>query len=169
MATGPSSNLRTARASAVAGWSIIQTLELNHPNWGAPYYLSSWSENFTTTIETGATVTFTPFPFAVVLPKLDGAGQQDMQVTIANADADQTIAAALRQAIADPTQRITCTYREFLSNDLGAPQSPPIVLSFDSIALTDAGATGTANRSDVLNRRFPGQHYDVYLFPGLDR
>ncbi len=34
---------------------------------------------------------------------------------------------------------------------------------------SDEAVTGVANRSDVLNRRFPGIWYDLQHFPGLDR
>jgi len=69
----------------------------------------------------------------------------------------------------DPTQRIVAVYREFLTTAPGAPQSPPLRLSFDAIQLTEEAVTGVANRSDILNRRFPGLWYDVQRFPGLDR
>lgn len=159
--------LRTARASAPARKDILRTLELSHPLWPAPFYLTNWSQPFTATLETGATVTYQPFPFAVQLPTVDGAGQQNMNVSLTNAD--QQIADAVRLAHADPTSRIACVYREFLSDEVGAPQSAPLRLSFESIQITEEAVTGIAGRSDVLNRRFPGVWYDVQHFPGLDR
>ncbi|HXD04891.1 MAG TPA: DUF1833 family protein [Burkholderiaceae bacterium] len=159
--------LQEARASAPSGETIIQTLELRHPLWPAPYYLTNHPRPFDAELEDGATPTFMPFPFAVVLPSIDGAGQQDMQISITNAD--QTVADAVRAAHADPSTNIQAVYREFLGSDLGAPQSAPVRLVFDSIQITTEAVSGTANRSDVLNRRFPGVWYDVQHFPGLDR
>jgi Domain of unknown function (DUF1833) len=159
--------LLTVRASAPARQDILRTLTLEHPLWPAPYYLTTWPTPYSATLETGATVTFMPFPFAVVLPTVDGAGQQNMQVTLTNAD--QAISDAVQLAHTDPTQRIVCTYREYLSDELGAPQSAPLRLSFESIQITEESVTGVAGRSDVLNRRFPGVWYDVQHFPGLDR
>jgi len=159
--------LLVARASAPVGETIIPTLELSHPLWAAPYYLTSWSQAFTALLETGATVIFTPFPFAVILPTIDGAGQQDMQITLTNAD--QTIADAVRLAHQDPSTSIEAVYREFLGTAMDAPQSAPIRLVFDSIQITEEAVSGVAGRSDVLNRRFPGVWYDVQRFPGLDR
>lgn len=167
MATTATAALLTARASAPPGESIIQTLELRHPLWPTPYYLTTWPHAFTAALEDGATATFVPFPFALVLPAIDGAGQQDMQVTITNAD--QSVADAVRAAHADPSTNIEAVYREFLGTDTGAPQSPPVRLRFDSIQITDEAVAGVAGRSDVLNRRFPGAHYDVQSWPGLDR
>jgi hypothetical protein len=167
MATGASSALRTARASAPAGVDILQTLELAHPRWPSSYYLTNDPEPFTATLETGPTVTFLPYPFAVVLPSVDGAGRQDLQVTLTNAD--PLVRQLVELAHADPTTRIVAVYREFLSNAVGAPQSPPLRLSFDTIQINDEAVTGIANRSDVLNRRFPGLWYDIAHYPGLDR
>jgi Domain of unknown function (DUF1833) len=166
--------LRQVYASAPAGVDIWPTLELSHPLWTQTYYLTSAPAAFTATLESGPsgkgpTVTFQPFPFAVVLPTVDGAGQQDLSVTLTNAD--QAIADAVQAAHADPTQRITCVYREFLSTGDATqlPQSPPIRLAFDSIQITEEAVTGIAGRSDVLNRRFPGIWYSASAFPGLDR
>jgi hypothetical protein len=167
--TSTTSALATARASAPAGVDIWQTLELDHPLWAASYYLTNAPAAFTVTLETGVTATFTPFPFSIKLPTVDGAGQQDLQVSLTNAD--QAIADAVQIAHADPTQRITAVYREYLSS-LGTtqqPQSAPLRLAFDSIQITEDAVTGVAGRSDVLNRRFPGLWYDVAHFPGLDR
>jgi uncharacterized protein DUF1833 len=159
--------LQTARASAPGKQDIVRTLELWHPAWPSRQYLTAWPTSFAAVLENGAAVTFTPFPFAVVLPAVDGAGQQDMQVTLTNAD--MQVADLVRLAHTDPTRRIECTYREFLSDDFGSPQSAPLRLTFESVQITEDAVTGTAGRSDVLNRRFPGVWYDVQHFPGLDR
>jgi hypothetical protein len=167
-----STALRQVYASAPAGEIIWPTLELSHPLWSAPYYLTSAPVAFTAALDSGsggATVTFQPFPFSVVLPTVDGAGQQDLSVTLTNAD--PLIAQAVAQAHADPTTRITAVYREYLSGVAGSagPQSAPIRLTFPVIQITEEAVTGIAGRSDVLNRRFPGLWYDVARFPGLDR
>lgn len=168
-ATGITTELARVFASAPAGVDLWPTLELEHPNWITPYYLTSAPLAFSAMLESGVSATFTPFPFSVVLPTVDGGGQQDLQVTLTNAD--QQIAQAVRAAHADPTQRIVATYRVFLST-LGAaqpPQSAPLRLSFDTVQITDEAVAGVAGRSDTLNRRFPGVWYDVAHFPGLDR
>jgi len=168
--TGTSTDLARARASAPAGVDIWETLTLEHPAWAAPYYLTNAPTAFTATlVDGGPAVTFLPFPFAVQLPAVDGAGQQDLQVSLTNAD--PAIADAVQLAHATPTQRIQATYRVFLST-LGSsqiPQSAPIALSFDAVQITEEAVTGIAGRSDTLNRRFPGVLYDTTTFPGLDR
>ena len=167
MVTTATTALLEARASAPSGESIIETLELSHPLWETSYYITSWPRAFDADLEDGTSATFRSFPFAVTLPAIDGAGQQDMQITITNAD--QTIADAVRAAHQDPSTNIEAVYREFLGSDLGAPQSAPVRLVFDSIQITEDTVSGVAGRSDVLNRRFPGIWYEVQHFPGLDR
>jgi len=167
--TQTTNDLARARASAPAGVDIWETLTLEHSAWATPYYLTNAPQAFTATLESGPAVTFLPFPFALVLPTVDGAGQQDLQVTLTNAD--PAIADAVQAAHETPTERITATYRVFLST-LGStqtPQSAPLRLSFDAIQITEEAVTGIAGRSDVLNRRFPGIHYDIAHFPGLNR
>lgn len=171
--TGVTYDLARAWASAPAGVDLWPTLTLEHSAWvdsgHGPYYLTSAPLAFTAQDEDGVAHTFQPFPFSVVLPRVDGAGQQDLQVTLTNAD--QEIADAVQLAHADPTERIVCTYRLYLSS-LGTtqtPQAPPLRLAFDTIQITEEAVAGVAGRSDVLNRRFPGRWYDVTSFPGLDR
>jgi hypothetical protein len=169
--TGASLDLARVWASAPAGVDLWPTLTLEHPAWGATVYrLTSAPQAFTATLETtGESVTYQPFPFSVILPTVDGAGQQDLQVTLTNAD--PLIADAVALAHADPKQRIVATYRLYLST-LGTtqpPQAPPLRLAFDTIQITEEAVTGVAGRSDVLNRRFPGTWYDLARFPGLDR
>jgi Domain of unknown function (DUF1833) len=175
MPTGASIDLARAWASAPAGVDLWPTLTLEHPQWvnsgHGPYYLTSAPVAFTAQLETAGnpTVTFIPFPFSVVLPTVDGAGQQDLQITLTNAD--RQIADAIQAAHVDPRIRIQATYRLYLSS-LGStqtPQAPPLVLAFDAITITEEAVSGVAGRSDVLNRRFPGLWYDVAHFPGLDR
>jgi hypothetical protein len=168
--TGASIDLARAWASAPAGVDLWPTLTLAHSKWPAgPVYLTSAPTAFSAKLEDGTSVTFQPFPFAVILPAVDGAGQQDLQVTLTNAD--QAIADAVQLAHTDPTERITAVYRLYLSS-LGSTQTPqasPLRLAFDSITITEEAVAGVAGRSDVLNRRFPAKWYDVALFPGLDR
>jgi hypothetical protein len=170
-ATGATADLARVRASAPAGVQLWETLTLEHEAWATPFYLTSSPVAFTARLETvgNPTVTFQPFPFSVVLPAVDGAGQQDLPVTLTNAD--PLIAQAVQLAHVTPTKRITATYRVFLSS-LGStqtPQAPPLRLTFDGIQITEEAVAGTAGRSDVLNRRFPAFTYDVLRFPGLDR
>jgi hypothetical protein len=174
---GASIDLARAWASAPAGVDLWPTLTLEHSAFNAsghgPYYLTSQPVAFTALIvnpdNTTSSVTFTPFPFSVVLPLVDGAGQQDLRVTLTNAD--QQIADAVQAAHATPTERIVATYRLYLSS-MGSSQTPqaaPLKLSFDAITITEEAVAGIAGRSDVLNRRFPGVWYDTAHFPGLDR
>jgi len=167
MATGASPALQRNYASAPGGQDIWRTLELSHSTWSQVYYLTNAAQAFTATLDGGLVVTFQAYPFQLVLPTVDGAGKQELQVTLTNAD--PLVRQLVETAHTKPTERIQAVYREFLSDAVDAPQSPPLRLSFDSLVITQEAVTGVANRSDVLNRRFPAIWYDVQHFPGLDR
>jgi hypothetical protein len=161
--------LKRAYASAPGGADIWPTLELSHSAFAQTYYLTSASQAFSAQLESGVTVTFQPFPFAITLPAVDGAGQQDLTVSLTNAD--PFIMREVQAAHVKPTERIVAVYREFLATVDGSagPQSAPLRLSFATLQITEDAVTGIAGRSDTLNRRFPGVWYDIAHFPGLDR
>lgn len=168
--TGTTNALATARASAPGGVIIVETLTLTHSKFpGGVYWLTNAPAAFSAKDENGVATTYQPYPFAIVLPTVDGAGNQDLKVSLSNADL--TITKAVQAAHVDPTERIVAIYRVYLSS-LDAtqqPQSAPLRLEFDTIQFTEEAVTGVAGRSDTLNRRFPGVWYDVAHFPGLDR
>ena len=66
--------LLTARASAPSGETIIQTLELRHPLWPTPYYLTNYPRAFTTLLETGVRVSDCADPFGDELPPAFSGG-----------------------------------------------------------------------------------------------
>src|SRR6185369_5774591 len=111
--TGATTALQQARASAPAGVDLWPTLTLAHPSWATPYYLTNAPVAFTAKDENGVAITYQPFPFTVILPTVDGTGNQDLKISLTNAD--PLVADAVQLAHATPTQRITATYRLYLS------------------------------------------------------
>jgi len=106
--------------------------------------------------------------FQIVLPKIDGKGQQDLQLSLQNVD--RVIVDELELAITDPTTRIEVTLRLFLEDDATAgPQNVPLTLSLAQVAANSFSVSGTAGRFDVLNRVFPSEIYRIVRWPGLDR
>jgi Domain of unknown function (DUF1833) len=120
------------------------------------------------TLEDDTVQEYLPSHFEIVLPKMDGAGQQDAQVSLQNVD--RIIVDELELANADPSERIQVTVRLFLEDDPTAgPQNVPLRLSFSQVHATSQVVTGTAGRPDVLNRPFPLEVYRIDRWPGLDR
>ena len=154
-------------ASAPTDDSYIETIELAHPLFSQTWYLTTEPYAFAGSLEDGTAVSFEPFPFSVQLPGQSGQGQQDLVLAVDNVD--RSILDELERANADPTQLITATYRVFTRSDPAAPALVLPALAIADVAATATQISGTASRTDVLNRPFPASIYTVEQFPGLDR
>lgn len=107
-------------------------------------------------------------PFRVILPTVDGQGNQDMNLTLANIGRD--LIDPLEAAIAKPSEPIRCTYRVYLDTPSSSPQNTPsLTLTITSVQVTRGTVAAIATRADVLNRAFPYNFYDFATFPGLRR
>lgn len=163
-----SAALKQIYASAPATQKYVETLSFSHSLFPATYYLTNDNQAWTFLLETGASVTFTAVPFRVVLPKVDGQGNQDMGLTIANIGRD--LVDPLEAAISRPFEPIKCVYRVYLDTPNTAPQNtPPLSLIITGVSVTREAVSATATRMDVLNRVFPFNFYRYNEFPGLRR
>jgi hypothetical protein len=163
-----SAALKEIYASAPATQRYIETLAFTHSLFSQPYYLTNDNQPWDFLLESGQLVTFAPMPFRIVLPTLDGKGQQDMALTLANIGRD--LVDPLEAAIAKPSEPIKCTYRVYLDTPSTSPQNtPPLALIITGISVTADAVSATATRTDVLNRAFPFNFYQYTQFPGLRR
>jgi hypothetical protein len=162
--------LQTAYASAPNNVFIWETLELRHSRFSRVFYFTTHGVQFDAFLETGGQVSFDPIPFTVKLPRSDGAGPQELQISISNVGQDMVN--ELEAAAAAPQERIECIYRVYTSTDLSGPSNIPVRLSISQLAMTVEAVVGSANRADVVNRKFASDVYDTGengQFPGLDR
>ncbi len=160
--------LKEIYASAPATQRFIETLAFTHSLFSQPYYVTADNVSWDFLLETGQLVTFLPMPFRIVLPSLDGQGQQDMALTIANIG--RALIDPLEAAIAKPSEPIRCVYRVYLDTPSTSPQNtPPLSLIITSIQVTAEAVSATATRTDVLNRAFPYTFFKFSDFPGLRR
>ena len=163
-----SAALKEIYASAPATQRFIETLAFTHSLFPAPYYVAADNVPWDFLLETGQLVTFRPVPFRIVLPALDGQGQQDMALTIANIGRD--LIDPLEAAIAAPSEPIRCVYRVYLDTPSTSPQNtPPLSLIITNVQVAREAVSATATRTDVLNRAFPYTFYKFSDFPGLRR
>jgi hypothetical protein len=162
-----SRQLARVYASAPVDDDYIETMELAHPLFSQTHYIVSQPDPVAATLEDGSAATFLPLPFSVQLPQQDGSGQQDLQIVIDNVD--QVIIDELERAAGDPTTKVSATYRVFTRSDLTAPAFVLPALAMAQVIATESQVTGTASRTDVLNRPFPSILYTIALYPGLDR
>jgi hypothetical protein len=155
-------------ASAPDGQVPLWGLTLSHPLFTALHWIINRPDAMDLTLEDDTVQTYEPSYFEIVLPKMDGSGQQDAQVALQNVD--RAIIDELELASLLPSERIAVTLRLFLEDDPTAgPQNVPLQLSFSSVQATAQAVTGVAGRPDVLNRPFPLEVYRTDRWPGLDR
>lgn len=159
---------RRVFASAPGQKMPLWGITLEHPLFLESHWLINRSVQMVLTLEDDSDQVYSPCYFVLNLPKMDGKGQQDAQLSIQNVD--QMIVDELERASAAPSTRIKVTIRLFIEDDPTAgPQNVPLELSFSSVEATSSVVTGTAGRSDVLNRPFPLEVYRIDRWPGLDR
>lgn len=163
-----SAALKEIYASAPATQRYIETLSFGHSLFPQTYYLTNDNAAWDFLLESGQLVTFAPMPFRIILPTLDGKGQQDLSLTLANIGRD--LVDPLEAAIALPSEPIRCTYRVYIDTPSTSPQnSPPLVLTITGVSVTAEAVSATATRTDVLSRAFPFNFYQYTQFPGLRR
>lgn len=165
-----SPELKRIYASAPSDRRYVETLELAHPLFPQTYYVANdvraWA--FKLAAAAATSTPFDPVRFTVVLPTVDGKGQQDLQLAIDNVGREAMD--AIEAAAANPAISISATYRVYLDVPDTAPQiDPPLLLALQSIVVTNEAITGTATRADTLNRPFPNELYRTDNYPGLDR
>jgi hypothetical protein len=160
--------LKEIYASAPATQRYIETLSFSHSLFPNTYYLTNDNQPWMFTLEDGQWKDFLVMPFQIVLPTLDGDGNQDLNLTLANIGRD--LVDPLEAAIAKPAEPVRCVYRVFLNQHLTRPQNDPVLqLSVTGVQVTKEAVSATATRTDVLNRAFPYNFYRTDLFPGLRR
>jgi hypothetical protein len=165
MALSP--DLTRIYTQAPADQWAVETVELTHPAFDAPYLLVNEPQPLTATLEDGRTVTFTPTPFLIQLPEGRASGPTPLSFTIDTLGG--LVVEQLEKALEPPLKPIMLTYRVFTTGDLTAPASDPIELALTEIEATAEAVVGQAAFVNLLDRRFPTVVYTPTLYPGLDR
>lgn len=163
--------LREAYAVAPSDVVIHHTLEINHTAFSQPLRVVRDTVDLAATLEAGAPhdagqeVTFTAFRFDIVPPEVNPVSVPQCVIEIDNVGRE--ILAQVEAAMAT-TDLITCIYRQFLSDDLSAPQNdPPLTLTITAISANVFRIRATASFGDLANKKFPGVDYTAETFPGL--
>lgn len=141
---------------------ILNTLQINVG--GQNYWLVENFEDITAVTETGATVTFQAAAMAVALPARNKDGTQDLQFAISNIDG--IVSTAIRNALASLNSG-TLIMRQYISTDLSAPASPPMVLQIKDGYWNASEVQITAGFLNILKTAWPRYRYTLPNFPGL--
>ncbi|WP_097290129.1 DUF1833 family protein [Escherichia coli] len=141
---------------------ILNTLQINVG--GQNYWLVENFEDITAVTEAGATVTFQAAAMAVALPARNKDGTQDLQFAISNIDG--IVSTAIRNALASLNSG-TLIMRQYISTDLSAPASPPMVLQIKDGYWNASEVQITAGFLNILKTAWPRYRYTLPNFPGL--
>lgn len=164
---GPSAALVKFIVQAPPGDAWLDVLELTHGAWPQPYVLVAYNYSVRVTFEDGRKFDALPLAFRVDLPDAGTQGRQDMGITFDNVGAE--IWNALELAQTKPDVPIVVTWRVYLKSNLAAPAAQPFRLSVVNVTATQEVVTMTAQRSDLINRRWPRVVYKPERWPGLIR
>ncbi|WP_195319678.1 DUF1833 family protein [Enterobacter roggenkampii] len=141
---------------------ILNTLQINVG--GQNYWLVENFEDITAVTEAGAAVTFQAAAMAVALPARNKDGTQDLQFAISNIDG--IVSTAIRNALASLNSG-TLIMRQYISTDLSAPASPPMVLQIKDGYWNASEVQITAGFLNILKTAWPRYRYTLPNFPGL--
>lgn len=131
---------------------------------GKDYWLVENFEDITAVTEAGATVTFQAVAMAVALPARNKDGTQDLKFAISNVDG--VVSSAIRKALSNLNDA-TLVMRQYVSTQLNAPASPPIVLQIKDGYWKATEVQITAGFLNILKTAWPRYRYTLPNFPGL--
>lgn len=147
---------------------VLDTLQLDHPNFSQTFYLVNDRRDWQFQISAGVYQTFLSMPFGVKLPDKNVSGRQEITIVMSNIH--RIISDEVEQAIQNPSTNITCTYRAYLNIVDRLPEiTPALTLNISEVVITPTQLTAVASRFDVLNKAFPSRVFRDYEFPGLLR
>jgi hypothetical protein len=174
-----SAALAEAYASVPSDVVILDTLELRHPAFlddhENPIAIRLVRDHqdliakleASAPLNAGEYVTFIAMGFNLELLPVSTAPVPEITVTIDNVSRE--LIAHLDAAV-ESAEKITITYRPFLSDDLSGPQmDPPMTLTLSEVEADVSRVIGRARTLDIGNKRFPATNYTARCFPGLTR
>lgn len=169
--------IKEAYASAPADQVILHTIALYHSDWkdedGNPVtlYFVRDQVDHNLTIEAGAkrdagkSKLFRAVAFDLTLPELKTTSVPSVTITVDNVGGELFPYIDAASASRD---KVTVTYRPYLSTDTTEPQmNPPLELTLSEISVTTYQVKGKAMISDMGRRKFPQDAYELSTFPAL--
>lgn len=142
--------------------AIIQTLQIKVGD--TVHYICNGYEDIIATTEGGQTVTFIAGGIEISLPARNSDGTQDLKFVVGNIDGE--VSTLIIDALDDLSES-SLTYRNYVSDDLFAPASPPYTLKLKPGYWTAIYAQLTAGYLNVLDTAWPRNRYTLPFFPGL--
>lgn len=142
----------------------IPTIQLGHSQMSRTYYL--WPEPYTSTINTGSgTVTVEPANFTAKLADTANNLDQKYTITLELIDSQDIFRNELDRISVNTSEKILLTYREYLSDNLNAPQAQ-VTLTVATVAFTVDGAQFECT-VPKYNKQSTGELYTPFGIPLL--
>lgn len=160
--------LRVFLASAPRTVRRVETLEISHPDMSQTFYL--WRQPFSGTIttETG-TRTVQPLNFKTKLAGSEANLDQNFEISLDTTDVEDTFREQMDLIPLATQDRVTCIYREYLSDDLTDIVAGPAVLQVEDVSY-EVGAATLHAVSPRFNTTRTGEIYaprDVPMLRGF--
>ena len=156
--------LKAFLASAPQTIHAVQTLEISHSAMSQTFHL--WREPYAGTTSVGGVVkVMTPCNIEIKLAGSEGHLDQKFTIAISTVDPENTLRNELDRIPVATLEKIVVVYREFLSDDLTAPQATAR-LQVESISYVKGAANLTAV-SPRLNMLRTGETYTPKDIPML--
>lgn len=159
--------LKRIYASAPAGQAYYETLEITHPLLTPSARWVAHFDQFQALDETGADITFEPWPFTVSLPAASKQAGGELQITAYNGS--EGVEAALDLLQTRPDQPMEVKLRIYTEAGQAPAITPILQMTATDITLSFQTVILTCQKYDVLGRSFPQEVYDYERFPGLYR
>ena len=164
MSTDLQARLQVFLASSPQTIHAIQTLQFSHSALSAPIYL--WREPYAGSITTDSGVqSVQPVNFVIKLAGSNGHLDQKFDITLDTTSINDEFREQLDLIPITSAEKIQCVYREYLSDDLTAPQAVA-TLQVESVSYKIGSATLSAV-SPRLNVLRTGQTYSFKDVPML--
>ena len=143
---------------------LIPTLELACSAWDSPVLLCRGYEDQTCTTEDARTLTFLACGMELALPARDNKGAQNLTFAIDNVTGD---AQRLLDQALEAGERVSLTYRVFLSSDKSAPAEPPYYFTVLSGRMVGPQVQLTAGFFNAIGTAWPRRLYTTAFAPGV--
>lgn len=158
--------LKEAYALAPSNLAHLETLQFSHPALpGGDIYIVKNTVDLNLTLEDATVKTFRAMAFTMARPQKGPDGLQQLPIAVDNVG---LVLSDFIRLVKTTPDKITVTYRPYLSRDLTTPQmNPPLRLWLTDVVITETQVQGNCIFMDVINRPFPTEYYTRQRFPGL--
>lgn len=143
---------------------LIPTLELTCDAWDGAERICHGFSDVTAVDENGVSKTYRAGGIEIALPKIDTTGSQMLTFAIDNVSGR---AQQLVDLSTDLQQKISITFRQYISTDLSAPADNPLHFVVRDVVMEGSIVQLSAEFFDMINTAWPRNYYTADFAPGI--